>query len=131
MGTGETSPPARIVSLSSGQPREGFGDAFRYWEPRRIPYNLVLAAVVAGWLVGTWPHFRGSMTLANLLRLLVLALLANVCYSSAYVVEIPMQHSSLVAKWRPRRWMLWLVGTVLAVAFENYWIADEIYPYVH
>jgi hypothetical protein len=26
---------------------------------------------------------------------------------------------------------LWLVGTLLAIVFENYWIADEIYPFVN
>jgi len=24
-----------------------------------------------------------------------------------------------------------LLGTILAIAFENYWIADEIYPFVN
>jgi hypothetical protein len=25
---------------------------------------------------------------------------------------------------------IWVLGTVLAVLLENYWIADEIYPFV-
>jgi hypothetical protein len=29
------------------------GDAIRYWEPRRIAYNLVLTAAVLTWTVGT------------------------------------------------------------------------------
>ena len=42
--------------------------------------------------------------------------------------------------WEPRRPLynlllfavvvLWVVGTLLAILFENYWIADEIYPFV-
>jgi len=26
---------------------------------------------------------------------------------------------------------LWVAGTVFAIVFANYWIADEIYPFVH
>jgi hypothetical protein len=27
-------------------------------------------------------------------------------------------------------WILWLMGMLFAIVFENYWIADEIYPFV-
>ena len=105
-----------------------FADALRYWEPRRLVYNLVLTAVVLAWLLGTWPHFRPALTLSSLPPMAVLALLANVCYCAAYILDMAMQHSSLSAVWRPRRWILWLVGMLIAIVLENYWIADEIYP---
>jgi hypothetical protein len=70
------------------------------------------------------------MTLESFLLLAVLALLANVCYCAAYLVDIPMQLSSLASVWRHRRWGLWLMGMLLAIVMENYWIADEIYPFV-
>jgi hypothetical protein len=107
-----------------------FGDAIRYWEPRRVVYNLGLMAVTAGWFVATWPHFRPALTRSSLLILSVLALLANVCYCAAYLVDIPMQFSALNRAWKRRRWMLWLIGTLCAFVLTNYWIADEIYPYV-
>ena len=106
------------------------GNAIRYWEPRRLGYNLVLTAVVAGWLRLTWPHFRAALTMQSLLALLVLAVLANLCYCAAYLVDVPMQASSFRAAWRHWRWRLWLAGTLFATALANYWIADEIYPYV-
>ena len=105
-------------------------DALRYWEPRRIGYNLLLAAVVLAWLSLTWPHFRGAITLQLLLVLTVLAVLANVCYCAAYLVDIPLQYSSFRSRWRRWRWALWLGGALFAVLLANYWIADEIYPYV-
>jgi hypothetical protein len=108
-----------------------FADAMRFWERRRIPYNLLLTAVVVGWIVKTWPHFRAVMTLHSLLLLSILALLANVCYCAAYLVDIPIQCSPLGTLWRRRRWVLWLVGTLFALLFEFYWIGDEIYPYVN
>jgi hypothetical protein len=102
----------------------------RYWELRRIAYNLVLSAVVVVWVVSTWPHFREALTLPSLGKLLVLAALANVVYSAVYLVDIPLQQSSVAATWHRWRFGLWLAGTLLAFLFENYWIADEIYPYV-
>jgi len=107
-----------------------FADAIRFWEPRRLVYNFVLTAVVVVWLVATWPHFRVAFTLLSLLLVAVLALLANVCYCAAYLVDIAMQRSSLSTVWRRRRWILWLMGTLFAIVVANYWIADEIYPFV-
>jgi len=113
-----------------GELRRILDDAIRYWEPRRLGYNLVLTAVVVGWLALTWPHFREAFTLQSLLLLFILAVLANVCYCAAYLVDIPMQSSSFRAVWQRGRWGLWLAGTLFATALANYWIADEIYPYV-
>jgi hypothetical protein len=93
-------------------------------------YNVVLTAVVVVWVVATWPHFRVALTLHSLLLLAILALLGNVCYCAAYLVDIPMQRSSLSTAWRRRRWGLWLMGTLFAIVLANYWIVDEIYPYV-
>ena len=129
----ETAHPTQSQSLSK-PPSDPFrallADAIRFWEPRRIVYNFVLAAVVVIWLVATWPHFRVAFTLSSLLLLAVLALLANICYCAAYFVDIPMQRSSFGTVWRRRRWGLWSLGTLLAIVLANYWIVDEIYPYV-
>jgi hypothetical protein len=113
-----------------GSFRESLADAIRFWEPRRVVYNCVLTTVVVVWVVATWPHFRTALTLSLLLLLSVLALLANACYCAAYFVDIPMQRSSLKTLWRHRRWGLWLMGTILAIVLANYWISDEIYPFV-
>jgi hypothetical protein len=105
-----------------------FADAIRYWEPRRLVYNLILIAVTVAWVAVTWPHFRPALTPHSLLPMAVLALLANVCYCAAYVVDFAMLHSSLASIWRRRRWILWLAGTIFATVLASYWIADEIYP---
>ena len=118
-GSGE-SPPSQL--------REILDDAIRYWGARRLAYNLVLTAVVITSVASTWPHFRGALTLESLLALVILATLANVCYCAAYLVDIPIQYSSFCLVWRRRRWLLWAVGMLFAVALENYWIADETYP---
>jgi uncharacterized MAPEG superfamily protein len=113
-------------------------DAFRYWEMRRMPYNALLALVALAWLAFTWPHFRSATHLmwvppgeqhSVLVLLATLALLANICYTAAYIVDIPLQASSTL--WKRQRWILWLAGTIFAILLENYWIADEIYPFVN
>jgi len=104
--------------------------AVRFWEPRRLVYNLVLTGFVLAWLLGTWPHFRPVATLSGAFQLCVLALLANLFYCAAYLTEITalfFLRSAGSTRWRSA---LWIAGMVLAVVLENYWIADEIYPYV-
>jgi hypothetical protein len=106
-------------------------DAIHFWEIRRLFYNLALIAAAISWLVATWPHFRPALTLHSLFLLSILALMANACYCAAYLVDIPMQISTLSITWKRNRWILWLVGTLFALLIANYWIADEIYPDVH
>ena len=111
--------------------RQHFGDAIRYWEKGRFIYNLVLFAFVIAWFSLSWPHFRPSLNIRSLFLLAVLGVLANVCYSAVYLVDIPMQDSSFKNSWHRKRWVLWLIGMTLAILITNYWIADEIYPYVN
>jgi hypothetical protein len=110
--------------------RASLSDEIRYWELRRILYNAILAAVFVGWIVLTWPHFREASPLQGLLFLLIYAAAANLCYTAAYFVAIPLQHSPIRALWQRWRWGLWLIGILIALLVTNYWIADEVYPYV-
>jgi len=109
-------------------PRASFGEAVKYWELRRIPYNLLLAALVGAWVRVTWPVFRPAVVLPHLPELLVLALLANLCYCAAYIVELSLARSPALESWRRRRWALWVAGVLLALLIAHYWIGDEIYP---
>ena len=102
--------------------------ATRFWEPRRLLYNAILTAVVVYWIASTWPHFRPALNLPVLEVMVGLAFLANLCYSAAYLPDVALQHVSFNAVSNRRRWILWIVGTVFAVVFENHWIGDEIYP---
>jgi cobalamin synthase len=125
-------PQQTSPSAVSAAPRFGelLSDAVRYWEPRRIGYNGILALVVLGWVVFTWPHFRSALTWNSLLVLCVLAVLANICYCAAYLVDVPAQYTSYAQFWRGRRWVLWLAGVLFAALIACYWVADEIYPAV-
>ncbi len=97
-----------------------------YWESRRISYNLLLAANFVFWIAWTWPRFRPGMTLQSFGILAVLALLANLCYSAAYLGDA-VARAVLAGKALVRsRQFLWIAGTVFAILFETYWIHDEI-----
>lgn len=118
-------------SQSPSGPLRGFlADAIRFWEPRRLVYNLILAIVVVVWIAASWPHFRPMFAPHGLLLLVILALLANACYCTAYILDIPMQSLFVGDSLRYWRWCLWVIGTLLAVVLANYWIVDEIYPFV-
>jgi hypothetical protein len=116
--------------------KRSVADALRYWEVRRVLYNAVLTGVAVLWVVLTWPHFRPVQLMGippgdthpAVLILIILAFLANVCYTAAYLVDVPLQLT--FATWRKYRWALLLGGTLFAMLIENYWIADEIYPFV-
>lgn len=100
----------------------------RYWELRRIWYNLALTLLCAWWVAHTWPHFEPAMTLWNLGRMVILAGLANVCYSTAYLAEMAVLASLDEAARRRWRGVLFVGGTLFALLIATYWIADEIYP---
>ena len=103
---------------------EVLSDAIRYWEPRRAIYNLALVGVVGAFALSFRTRLLGHFSFELIFALLVLAVLANVCYCAAYVADVPMQLSVFRDAWRRRRWMLWLFGVALAW----YWVGDEILP---
>ncbi len=107
--------------------RNGLSNSMRFWERGRIIYNLVLATIIVGWVLLTWPHFAPPISPEAVPFLIFLFVMANLCYSAVYLVDLPFQHAPLWARWR---WILWLAGMLFAVLFLNYWIADEVYPYV-
>ena len=130
MDTAHPSESISPVPQNSAPSRSFFSDSIRFWEPRRLVYNLVLFAVCVAWVALSWPHFRPAFTWSTVPPLTALAVIANVCFCAAYLVDLPLQHSSAGDAWRRRRWVLWLVGTIFAILLANYWIVDEIYPFV-
>jgi hypothetical protein len=94
--------------------RDVLTDAIRYWELRRIAYNAVLLAIVVVVFLLHWPASRAALS-ANLAQtLFILAVLANVAYCAAYVVDVVAQYSGFQSTWRRHRWFLLLVGLISA-----------------
>jgi len=106
-------------------------DALRFWELRRIAYNLLLTMVFVGWVVVSWPLFKGAFSLVHLAQLAVLALITNVLYCAAYLAELFFRDLAL-STWHRWRWGIWIVGTLFAILAESYWVNDEmIAPLIH
>lgn len=95
-------------------------NALRYWEPRRIIYNAVLACVVVAHVLLAWPDSREKMSFDLLLGMFILAVLANVAYCVVYVADLFVQFSGLEAAWRRGRVVVLIVGTAFAATITHF-----------
>ncbi len=100
--------------------RDRLTEAIGYWEPRRIVYNLVLAAVVIAHALSDWRQVRSQITVNGLLFLFVLAVLANVAYCAAYVVDVFAQSSGYHEVWTQFRWILFAIGVCFAAVLTHF-----------
>jgi hypothetical protein len=117
------SPTAPVTAGSFMTRAAGFvADALKYWEPRRIIYNLALAAVVVGHVVADWPKSRDALTLNVLLMFFFLAVLANVCYSVVYVIDLFVQFSGMDEFWAKGRIALLIIGTAFAAVIAHFFL---------
>jgi hypothetical protein len=100
--------------MDAQAPRQSATDAIRYWEPLRIAYNLVLAVVVLSYFWIDYPASKLALSLNLALIIFLLAVLANVAYCAAYVVDVFAQASGYRELWRKYRWTLFAIGTLFA-----------------
>lgn len=100
-------------------------DAIRFWEPLRLVYNVFLLLILLYFVVAknAWAVFGSSEFLANCV---VLAVMANIAYSFAYIPDLLLRFSLLSggAK-RFGRWLIFAIGMVISYIFCSY-IADEL-----
>jgi hypothetical protein len=89
-------------------------DAIRYWELRRVVYNAILVGIVVAVFMLQWPASRSALSIDLVQGLFILAILANVAYCAAYVVDIVAQYSAFSAIWKRYRWLLFAIGVVFA-----------------
>jgi hypothetical protein len=106
-------------------------DAIRWWEPKRIAYNVALVAVVGACFLVTLPASRQTLTTDTLLFLVALAVLANIAYCAAYVVDVFVQMSGFREQWRAYRWILFLIGMSFAAILARFWALGMFHPGSH
>jgi len=88
-------------------------ESIRYWEPRRIAYNVILALVV----IGSFLYHKQSLATLDwpaVVGLFLAAMLANALYCAAYAADLLVQMSDYQALWRRCRGLVWLLGTAFA-----------------
>jgi hypothetical protein len=95
-------------------------DAIRYWERKRILYNLVLIAVVVVYFAIGYPASKLVLNVDFFLGLFLLAVMANVAYCAAYIVDVFGQASGLRDVWRRYRWVLFVIGTIVATIITRF-----------
>jgi len=95
--------------------KEIITDSLRYWEYRRIGFNLALGLVVAGSFIAHHPTLP-DLTWQPFVGLALAAAVANVLYCAVYPVDLMLQVSAFQAAWCPRRWILLAAGTLFAAA---------------
>jgi hypothetical protein len=100
--------------------REYITEAIRYWEPRRVVYNVVLVGVVGVYFWLGWPASQHILTADTILVLFLLAVLANVAYCAAYLVDIFAQMSNFREAWNAARWIVFVIGTVFAAVLTRF-----------
>ena len=89
-------------------------NAISYWETRRIIYNAVLAAIVLGYFVANLPASLERTTPDVIFGLFILAVLANIAYCAAYLVDVVAQISGFRDLWLRLRWIVFLIGLAFA-----------------
>ncbi len=114
MKTTDRSPIMEQTVAATSPLPDAATNGIRYWEPRRLIYNAVLAAVVVLYFFIGWPTSRDALSVNLGLQLFQLAVIANVLYCSAYVPDLFAQLSSLRGAWLASRWIVFLVGTAFA-----------------
>ena len=120
-------PPDRPRSTNTPF-REIVTDAIGYWEPRRLVYNAALVVVVAVYFCAGWPASRDVLTLDGFLGLAVLAVLANVCYCAAYIVDLFAQLSGFRVLWLRWRWSLLALGIGFAAIITRFFALAALLP---
>jgi hypothetical protein len=109
-----------MICMDGPSLRDYATEAIRYWEPRRIVYNLVLGSVVLiCFFLFAPPNKSLSLDLIQLLFLL--CVLANVAYCGAYVADLFAQMSGFRERWRGLRWLLFVVGLTFAAILARFW----------
>ena len=100
--------------------RENTTDAIKFWERWRVLYNLVLAAVVVLHFLASYPASKAMLSLNFCLGLFLLAVVANIAYCAAYLVDIFAQSSGFRELWQHYRWLLFGIGTTFAAIITHF-----------
>lgn len=94
--------------------------AIRYWEPRRIAYNVVVVAVILIYYVMAPLGPQRTLTGNSVLLVFSWVVLANIAYCAAHIAEVFAQRSNFRESWMSFRWVVFVGGTVLAAVLTRF-----------
>jgi hypothetical protein len=102
--------------------RESVTGAIRYWEPRRLVYNAVLAVIVLIYFGMNYPASRSILSIDFVLFLFLLAVLANVAYCAAHPVDVFVCASNYREQWLKYRWVIFTIGLLFAAVITRFFL---------
>ena len=108
--------------------RDYFTDAIKFWEPRRVIYNSVLAVIVVLYFATGYPASKSALSVDFVLGLFLLAVAANVAYCAAYLVDVFVQASGFREVWQRSRWVLFVIGTTFAAIITRFMAMGMFHP---
>lgn len=101
--------------------KDNLTSAIRYWEKMRLVYNGILILVVATCFVWTYSTAKSQLSVNFFLGLILAAVLLNVLYCAAYIVDLLVQMSEFRERWARYRWVLFTIGAVFAAIMTRFW----------
>ena len=117
-----------LVIMNSAELREYFTDAIRFWEPRRVIYNVVLSAIVMAYFAVGYPSSKTLLSIDFALGLFLLAVAANIAYCAAYLADVFVQASGFREVWLRSRWVLFAIGTAVAAIITRFMAMGMFHP---
>ena len=106
--------------MNASNLRDYVTDAIKFWERWRLVYNLGLTAIVIIHFAAGYPVSRAILSLDFGLGLFLLAVVANIAYCAAYIVDIFAQASGFRELWQRFRWLLFAIGTTFAAIITHF-----------
>jgi hypothetical protein len=79
---------------------EIFTQAIRYWENKHIFYNVGLFIIVAISFAVALPESFNNLRILFCFQIFLLAVLANVAFSTACIVDVFVQYSDFASIWK-------------------------------
>ena len=83
-------------------------------------YNAVLAAIVIAYFGVGYPASKAVLSVDLALGVFLLAVVANVAYCAAYLVDVFVQASGFRDVWQRTRWVLFAIGTAFAAVITRF-----------
>ena len=114
--------------MEKSELRDFATDAIKFWEPWRLVYNLALAVIVIIYFAIEYPFSKAILSVDFCLGLFLLAVIANIAYCAAYIVDIFVQASGFREVWRQYRKLLFVIGTVFAAIITRFVVMGMFHP---
>jgi len=108
--------------------RESLTNAIRYWEKMRIVYNVILLLVAAGCFAWHYSAVGSKLSIDLFLSTILCAIVLNVLYCSAYIVDVLVQMSEFRERWAKFRWVPFSLGAIFAAILTRFWSLSVFGP---